>query len=344
MPQQSSSFGPSSGMGYNALDSPAAASPVGNHSYGQSLSSAPTASNYQRPASQTQPHERSFSHGSVGNTPTQTSNAGPRNSYQQPPQTQSLNSRYNTNAPGAGSFGSITQATSGPPQLGTLPFQDSPSQSQPGPTSYSPPQSTGPGTRPPQQQGPPQSAFSSSQGLSSHPALGPSQPGPQSSAGRGPSPPATQGPARPVFGVSLQRLYERDGLAVPMVVYQCIQAVDLYGLSVEGIYRLSGSVPHVNKLKHMFDTGTSSDFTWLSMSAGTDEKNIDSGSSNLDFRNPENFFHDVNSVAGLLKQFFRDLPDSLLTKEHYQSFVKAARMSFDPHCSPLSPSFQEGQC
>lgn len=63
-------------------------------------------------------------------------------------------------------------------------------------------------------------------------------------------------PPRPMFGVSLSRLYERDGLAVPMVVYQCIQAVDLFGLNVEGIYRLSGSVPHVNKLKNLFDTST----------------------------------------------------------------------------------------
>jgi hypothetical protein len=44
----------------------------------------------------------------------------------------------------------------------------------------------------------------------------------------------------------------------------------------------------------------------------------------VDFRNPENFFHDVNSVAGLLKQFFRDLPDPLLTKEHYAGFIEAA--------------------
>lgn len=44
-----------------------------------------------------------------------------------------------------------------------------------------------------------------------------------------------------------------------MVVYQCIQAVDLFGLNVEGIYRLSGSVPSVNKLKSMFDTG---EFPW----------------------------------------------------------------------------------
>ena len=46
--------------------------------------------------------------------------------------------------------------------------------------------------------------------------------------------------------------------------------------------------------------------------------------SKVDFRDPANFFHDVNSVAGLLKQFFRDLPDPLLTAEHYAGFIEAA--------------------
>ncbi|KAK5239592.1 Rho GTPase-activating protein, partial [Cryomyces antarcticus] len=52
-------------------------------------------------------------------------------------------------------------------------------------------------------------------------------------------------------------------------------------------------------------------------------------SSKVDFRNPENFYHDVNSVAGLLKQFFRDLPDPLLTREHYDEFIESARIE-DP--------------
>ncbi|KAJ8125765.1 hypothetical protein O1611_g7874 [Lasiodiplodia mahajangana] len=94
-----------------------------------------------------------------------------------------------------------------------------------------------------------------------------------------------------------------------MVVHQCIQAVDLYGLAVEGIYRLSGSATHVTKLKNLFDT--------------------DQESRILDFRNPENFFHDVNSVAGLLKQFLRDLPDPLLTSENYSAFIEAAKHDDD---------------
>ncbi|EQB44159.1 hypothetical protein CGLO_17123 [Colletotrichum gloeosporioides Cg-14] len=94
-----------------------------------------------------------------------------------------------------------------------------------------------------------------------------------------------------------------------MVVYQCIQAVDLYGLGVEGIYRQSGSLTHINKLKTMFDT--------------------DSSNPALDFRNPENFYHDVNSVTGLLKQFCRDLPDPLLTTEHHSELIEAAKHDDD---------------
>ena len=60
---------------------------------------------------------------------------------------------------------------------------------------------------------------------------------------------------KPVFGLSLEDLLKRDGSAIPLVVYQCIQAVDLYGLEVEGIYRLSGSSSHVSKLKAIFDNG-----------------------------------------------------------------------------------------
>lgn len=175
----------------------------------------------------------------------------------------------------------------GAPQLGALSFQSGPG---------------GPGQTPhhPQQPNPP---FHPSHERSGSAAGIP--PGVRNS----PPPQATQAPLNPVFGVHLGRLYERDGLAVPLAVYQCIQAVDLFGLGVEGIYRQSGSMAHIQKLKHMFDT--------------------ESQSSALDFRNPENFFHDVNSVTGLLKQFFRELPDPLLTNEHHDALVEAAKNDDD---------------
>ncbi|KAK7515623.1 putative Rho GTPase activator [Phyllosticta citriasiana] len=114
-------------------------------------------------------------------------------------------------------------------------------------------------------------------------------------------------PLKPVFGVSLDELFRRDGSPVPMVVYQCIQAVELFGLDAEGIYRVPGTSTHIQDMKAMFDHDSAA----------------------IDFRNPEAFFHDVNSVAGLLKQFFRELPDPLLTHEHYQELIEAAKIEDD---------------
>ncbi|KAM7209754.1 RHO GTPase-activating protein RGD1 [Naviculisporaceae sp. PSN 640] len=257
--------------------SPPGQGPMG-HSYGQSTGSIQMIPPTQRPGSQPQ-HERSFSVSSALNQGSNPNGpyGGPRGppAQQQPPQIPS--SRFNT------SVGSSTPQ--GPPQLGALPFQNPQPPQQPPPQQYQ-------AYQPSQHQG----------GLNSNP-LQQHPPGPAQRQ----SPPAApqMAPTKPMFGVSLTRLYERDGHAVPMVVYQCIQAVNLFGLHVEGIYRLSGSLPHVNKLKAQFDT--------------------DPNSANLDFRNPENFFHDVNGVAGLLKTFFRDLPDPLLTNEHYMAFIEAAK-------------------
>ena len=114
-------------------------------------------------------------------------------------------------------------------------------------------------------------------------------------------------PLRPVFGVSLEELFLRDQTAVPLVVVQCILAVDTFGLDVEGIYRLSGTASHINTLKSQFDHD----------------------SSRIDFRNPAAFMHDVNSVASLLKQFFKDLPDPLFTMQQYQAFIEAAKIESD---------------
>ena len=66
-------------------------------------------------------------------------------------------------------------------------------------------------------------------------------------------------PVKPVFGVPLDELFRRDGSPVPMVVYQCIQAVDLFGLETEGIYRVPGTSSHIQTMKALFDNGKSTD-------------------------------------------------------------------------------------
>lgn len=120
-------------------------------------------------------------------------------------------------------------------------------------------------------------------------------------------PPAISHSLHPVFGISLEDLFNRDQSPVPMIVYQCMQAVELFGLDVEGIYRLSGTTSLVNQLRQAFN-------------------NSSPNAPNLDFRNPANFYHDVNSVATLLKQFFRDLPDPLFTRAAYSQFIEAAKL------------------
>ncbi|GME27924.1 hypothetical protein GTA08_BOTSDO02120 [Neofusicoccum parvum] len=93
----------------------------------------------------------------------------------------------------------------------------------------------------------------------------------------------------------------------PEIRYQPHHAVDMFGLDTEGIYRVPGTSSHIMAMKQMFDHDSAS----------------------VDFRNPEAFYHDVNSVAGLLKQFFRDLPDPLLTAAHYDECIEAAKIEDD---------------
>ncbi|KAG6017578.1 hypothetical protein E4U43_000849 [Claviceps pusilla] len=226
-----------------------------------------------RPYGQSQNHGRSFSHGNMLSQPA--------SMHQQ--QLSSRNSAYL-----APRYGGEPMNPHGAPQLGVLAFQGS----QPSPqSSTAPPGSASPFSN---ERDPHNIALAS---------------GPDDSNASAPS--GSEGVQLDdvVFGKSLKFLFERDGLAVPMVVYQCIQAVDLFGLGVEGIYRQSGSLNHVNKLREMFDK--------------------DSSDPALDFRNPENFYHDVNSVTGLLKQFFRSLPEPLLTYELHGAFVNAAKHEDD---------------
>lgn len=54
-----------------------------------------------------------------------------------------------------------------------------------------------------------------------------------------------------------------------------------------------------------------------------------SDSSQVEFRNPAAFHHDIASVTTLLKHFLKDLPDPLLTSANYTSFINAAKAEDD---------------
>ncbi|CAN6637704.1 RHO GTPase-activating protein Rgd1p [Trichomonascus vanleenenianus] len=122
-------------------------------------------------------------------------------------------------------------------------------------------------------------------------------------------PPGTTSSAHhlPVYGTPLEELLDYEESTVPRVVYQCVQAVDSFGLEVEGIYRHSGNAGQIAEIKRLF--------------------NADSAS--VDLINPSAHLNDIHAVASALKQYFRELPDSLLTEEFYQEFVDAAKIDND---------------
>ncbi|XP_011262122.1 unconventional myosin-IXb isoform X4 [Camponotus floridanus] len=109
--------------------------------------------------------------------------------------------------------------------------------------------------------------------------------------------------SRKVFGVPLYKLDCGDG-KVPLVVDRLITTIEMHGLYTEGIYRKSGVSSKVRELK-------------MKMDEGDLEK--------VDFEN-----YQVHVLAAVLKSFFRDMPEPLLTYEYYDDFLHAASLT-DPH-------------
>ena len=106
--------------------------------------------------------------------------------------------------------------------------------------------------------------------------------------------------SRKVFGVPLYKLVCGDG-KVPLVVDRLITTIELHGLYTEGIYRKSGVSSKVKELKTMMDEGEL---------------------ENINFE-----IYQVHVLAAVLKSFFRDMPEPLLTFEHYDDFLHAAKLT-----------------
>uniref|UniRef100_A0AAZ3QSW4 Rho GTPase-activating protein 15 n=1 Tax=Oncorhynchus tshawytscha TaxID=74940 RepID=A0AAZ3QSW4_ONCTS len=59
-----------------------------------------------------------------------------------------------------------------------------------------------------------------------------------------------------VFGCHLLALWEREGTTVPKFVRQCVEAVEKRGLEADGIYRVSGNLATIQKLRFLVDQET----------------------------------------------------------------------------------------
>ncbi|XP_069403774.1 rho GTPase-activating protein 12 isoform X4 [Ovis canadensis] len=103
-----------------------------------------------------------------------------------------------------------------------------------------------------------------------------------------------------VFGANLSNLCQRENSTVPKFVKLCIEHVEQYGLDVDGIYRVSGNLAVIQKLR---------------FAVNHDEK--------LDLKDSK--WEDIHVITGALKMFFRELPEPLFTFNHFNDFVNAIK-------------------
>ncbi|XP_039198144.1 SLIT-ROBO Rho GTPase-activating protein 1 isoform X3 [Crotalus tigris] len=97
-----------------------------------------------------------------------------------------------------------------------------------------------------------------------------------------------------------QTRHQDSGQVIPLIVESCIQFINLYGLQHQGIFRVSGSQVEVNDIKNSFERG---------------ENPLADDQSN----------HDINSVAGVLKLYFRGLENPIFPKERFNDLISGVR-------------------
>ncbi|KAK4290133.1 hypothetical protein Pmani_036952 [Petrolisthes manimaculis] len=105
--------------------------------------------------------------------------------------------------------------------------------------------------------------------------------------------PSTPGPTSPDL------LMVESGPQIPGLVNTCLRHLEGTGMRTLGIFRVSSSKKRVRQLREEFDSGRE---VWL-----TED-------------------HCPHDVATLLKEFFRDLPEPLLTRDLYYPLIKTQKI------------------
>ncbi|KFO28041.1 Rho GTPase-activating protein SYDE2 [Fukomys damarensis] len=102
-----------------------------------------------------------------------------------------------------------------------------------------------------------------------------------------------------IFGVDIQKVVEREnvGLMVPLLIQKCIMEIENRGCQVVGLYRLCGSAAVKKELREAFER--------------------DSKAVGL----CENQYPDINVITGVLKDYLRELPSPLITKQLYEAVL-----------------------
>lgn len=103
----------------------------------------------------------------------------------------------------------------------------------------------------------------------------------------------------PIFGVSLKLAIERghchDGVNLPLPLRACLDFVEKYGLTFEGVYKVNAPKSKVSLVKKLFNQREIVDLCE----------------------------YDVPTVTGLFKMFLRDLGEPIFTSELLVRFEEA---------------------
>ncbi|KAI0085050.1 hypothetical protein BDY19DRAFT_997119 [Irpex rosettiformis] len=123
------------------------------------------------------------------------------------------------------------------------------------------------------------------------------------------APSASLAPVGPsMFGRDLAEQVRADSKdedrVIPVIVEKCIDAVDALALEYEGIYRKTGGSSQSRTITQLFERG---DYT------------------SFDLKDSDRF-NDICSVTSVLKNYFRSLPDPLLTFDLHEQFIAASTM------------------
>ncbi|XP_077070472.1 SLIT-ROBO Rho GTPase-activating protein 3 isoform X2 [Siphateles boraxobius] len=102
-----------------------------------------------------------------------------------------------------------------------------------------------------------------------------------------------------LFSGDMLSFIQSSGQQIPLVVESCIRFINLHGLHHEGIFRVPGSQTEVNHIRDAFERG--------------EDPLTDSES-------------DIDSVAGVLKLYFRGLEKPLFPEESFSRLMECVQM------------------
>merc|ERR1719225_54949 len=101
-----------------------------------------------------------------------------------------------------------------------------------------------------------------------------------------------------LFKTSISQTTKKEKRAIPFIITSTVREVERRGISEVGIYRVSGSATDMARIKRAYESNPYEAEQLLKEC-------------------------DVHAVAGILKQYLRDLPECIFTTEAYAKFLEA---------------------